>query len=291
MMSMTGFGRAELAGKQGRLIAEISTLNNRFLELFIRLPRPLSSLEGQVRALLSELVSRGKVSLYLTLEEPSGKTGKYALNLEAAKAYVAQLRKLQKELKLEGAVTVTDLVALPQVAVSDKEEVDLTTLWPEIEKVVRAAADKMTAMRKKEGQAMALDIKKRIALLDKTVGKVEQLSKASVAAYAQKIKDRVNELLNAPLANTVRLEEEIALLADRTDITEECVRFRSHLEQYREAIVSSDAVGRRLNFILQELNREANTMGSKAGDFGVTSQVISIKEELEKIREMVQNVE
>lgn len=288
---MTGFGRADLTTKHGRWVAEVSTLNNRFLELSIRLPRQFSSLEGQVRSLVTELVSRGKVNVSVSFEEGNSGAPRHSLNEQAAAAYVRQLRKLQKELKLAGDVTLADVISLPQVVDSGKEEVELQKVWPDLAKVVRSATEQMSAMRRKEGQAMASDIKKRLSLLEKTVGKVEQLSRASVPAYAEKIRLRVSELLSSPLANTPRFEEEIALLADRTDITEECVRFRSHLQQTREALAADDAVGRRMNFILQELNREANTMGSKASDFDVTSHVITIKEELEKIREMVQNIE
>ncbi|MDZ4723493.1 MAG: YicC/YloC family endoribonuclease [candidate division Zixibacteria bacterium] len=291
MYSMTGFGRAELKSRKEKFLVEISTVNNRFLEFSLRLPRHLSPLEAKVRQLLNEHLERGKVHYYLSLEDADDAPKKYQLNTTAATAYAKQIRQLQKELKLTGELTVSDLLVFPQVVQADTEDVDLDVVWTSLKKVTESAITELNSMRKSEGLAMAADMKKRLDLMAKLVDTIEKTAESAVPNYAEKLRLRIKELLEVPLRESSRLEEEIAMFADRTDITEECVRFRSHVDQYRQALKDKEAVGRRLNFILQEMNREANTMGSKSAEFGVSTLVISLKEELEKIRELVQNVE
>lgn len=291
MYSMTGFGRAEVMAKQGKLLVEISTVNNRFLEFSLRLPRQFSALEPKIKQLVNESLERGKVNIYMGWEESAETDTRYRLNMEAARAYAKQLRKLGKELKLSAEVTASDLLQLPEVVETEDAEVDLETLWIQMKKGVEGALTSLTQMRKAEGLAMAEDMKKRLTLMSRLVSDIERDAAKAVPQYAEKLRARIAELLSSPVRDSTRIEEEIAIFAERTDITEECVRFRSHVDQYQKALKEKNAVGRRLNFILQEMNREANTMGSKSADFGVVSHVITIKEELEKLRELVQNVE
>ncbi len=291
MNSMTGFGRAELSTKLGLLTAETSSVNNRFLDLTIRLPRQYAALEVKVRELVAEYAQRGQVTVNVGLEESADSPDRYHINEAAVRAYVKQMRVLQKELKMTGEIRISDLLILPDVAKPDRERLDLDEAWRGIEKVIRKAMTALVAMRHKEGRAMAADMQRRLDSMAKVIAQIQKKTVNSVDVYRLKLSERIAELLEPPQRNGLRLEEEVALFASRTDISEECTRFLSHIEQYHEALRLKEPVGKRLNFIQQEMNREANTIGSKCSDFNITSLVISLKEEVEKLREMAQNVE
>lgn len=291
MNSMTGFGRAELSTKLGLLTAETSSVNNRFLDLTIRLPRQYSALEVKVRELVAEYAQRGQVTINIGLEESADAPDRYHINEAAVRAYVKQMRSLQKELKLSGEIGISDLLILPDVAKPDRDRVDLDEAWQAVEKVLRKALTALVAMRHKEGQSMAADMRQRLNVMAKVIAQIQKKTENSVEVYRQKLTLRIAELLETSKRNDLRLEEEVAIFASRTDISEECTRFISHIEQYHEALRLKEPVGKRLNFIQQEMNREANTIGSKCADFSITSLVISLKEEVEKLREMAQNVE
>lgn len=288
---MTGFGRAEADSKYGLFTVEVSSVNNRFLELFVRLPRNLSVLEPQVREMVNSAVQRGKVSLFVNLAENGQTAGDAFINMKLAASYHRQLQKLKRELKLEGDVELEDLLMLPDVTRPASGEVVLDEVWPVIEKATAKALKAMVAMRAREGKAMAADVRIRLKTMATLMRDIEKDTSDSVKTYAAKLSTRIDELLNGRKPDKVRLEEEIAIFAERTDITEECLRFRSHMDQFLNTLKQNEAIGRRLNFILQEMNREVNTIGSKASDFGISAGVISLKEEIEKLREQVQNVE
>ncbi|HUV31165.1 MAG TPA: YicC/YloC family endoribonuclease [Acidobacteriota bacterium] len=291
MYSMTGFGRAEIPGRLGRLTVEIATVNSRFLEFTVRLPKPYFSLEPRVREYLSEILSRGKVTVTVNLDEPEDATGKYAINDRAVRAYVRQLRQLHRELKLDGDINLSSLVSLPDVVQADRNAPDPERIWKTLRKGLHRAAGQLVEMRKREGRAMAADMNKRLKSMAGLLRRVERQTRDSVQVYADKLHERIESLLQRPVCDAARLEEEVALFADRTDIAEECVRLDSHLDQFAATLKAKSASGRRLNFILQEMNREVNTIGSKSADLGIAGAVISLKEEVEKLREMVQNVE
>jgi len=288
---MTGFGRAEIDSAIGRLGIELSCVNSRFLELSVRLPRPLSALEPQVREYVGSIVQRGKLTLFVNLYESDDTWSGNIINIAALKAYHTQLSKIKKQLRLEGEILIGDLLQLPEVARAERPEPDLKVAWPILQKAIDKALKGMLSMRAKEGKAMAADMKKRLARMTKTVAEIRAATKDSVKFYRDKLAARIAELTANNNHDAARLETEIAYFAERTDITEECIRLVSHIEQFRDTLDSPDAVGRRLNFILQEMNREVNTIGSKGSDFSITTAVISLKEEIEKIREQAQNVE
>lgn len=288
---MTGFGRAEVNSKFGRFTVEISSVNSRFLESQVRLPRPLSSFEPQIRELLTKSAKRGKLSVFVNLVENTVEAGEATINIDLVKAFHRDLKKLQKDLKLGGEITVSDLLALPDVTRQDRSEIDLEAAWPVVQKGVGTALKKLLAMRGREGKALAVDMNNRLKLMAKLIGQIEKATSGAVKKYAAKLSARVDELLTDQKHDPARLAEEIAIFVDRTDIAEECTRFRAHVSEFQTTLKQTDAVGRRLNFILQEMNREANTIGSKGSDFDISSKVISLKEEIEKIREQVQNVE
>lgn len=291
MNSMTGFGKAEIKARCGKMTVEISSVNNRFLEISQRLPRQFFSLEPKVRELISSLISRGKVSIYVGFDDNDGTMEQYHLNRTAIKAYYRQLMSLRKELKISGEILTRDLLLLPEVAKPEEISLDSVAVWKDLKKVIEKAMAELLMMRGKEGQSMARDMKKRLIVLTRQVKRIQKLTASAVDLYREKLTSRVEELLKEPLPDNARIEEQIALMAEKTDISEECTRFLSHLQQYSETLASSAPIGKRLNFILQEMNREANTIASKATDLDISSTVITIKEEVEKMRELVQNVE
>lgn len=291
MNSMTGFGRAELDSPIGRFTVEISGVNNRFLELSVRLPKPLSSLEPQVRDVIGKSVGRGKVGVFVNISSSDTSVDAPTINMASARAYYQQLVQLRKELKLSDPVTLSDVLMLPEVIVADRSEPDLKVAGKHLQDAVERALKPFLAMRAREGKAMAKDMRNQIKSLGGIIAQIEKRTKNAVQFYSQKLAERIQELLASPMRETLRLEEEIALFAERTDINEECIRFRSHLDQFTSALKAEEAPGRRLNFILQEMNREANTIGAKCNDFDISSLAISLKQEIEKLREQVQNVE
>lgn len=288
---MTGFGRAEQNSKFGRLTVEISSVNSRFLELSIRLPRPYASLEPKVRETLTSKARRGKLSVLVNLIEPENQANGTSINEAAARGYHRQLKRLKKELGLAGEITISDLLRFPDIVSGDRAEPDLDALWKVLQKTLEKAAKSLVAMRSREGRALVADMRRRLKTMATTLGEVEKATKGATRKYADRLAVRVEELLNGRKPDPGRLEEEIAMFADRTDIAEECTRFRSHIDQFVTTLKQKDAAGRRLNFILQELNREVNTIGSKGSAFDISANVISLKEEIEKLREQVQNLE
>lgn len=290
MNSMTGFGRAVLDSPHGRITVEMSSVNNRFMELAVRTPRTLAPLEPQIRELVGEMVSRGKVTINVDIAIGKGAVRTH-IDKETAKAIYRELESLRKSLKIKEETELSDILAFEEVFTSGSHEIDTDKIWPSVKKTIDQACGRLINMRQAEGAALARDMQARLKSMEKAIGKVESATKNSVAVYADKLSKRVKELLSEPISDSRRLEEEIAVFAERTDIAEECTRFRSHLDQYRAALTQKDAAGRKLNFILQEMNREVNTIGSKSADFSIAATVITLKEELEKLREQVQNIE
>ncbi len=291
MYSMTGFGRAEVSSPIGSLTVEVTSVNNRFLEMSVRMPRQLSLLEMQIRELISSRVNRGQINLNVTLDDTDAAVQRSLINSRLASAYAKQLKGLQKELKLAGDVSVHDLVLVPDILKPDKERVDHDAVWKMVEKALGKALTDLVAMRKKEGAAMAADMSQRLTAMKKTLAEIEKKSVGAVEYYRDKLTQRINTLMDQPQRDNLRLEEEIAIFAERTDISEECTRLKSHIDLYQQALKMKEPAGKRLNFILQEMNREANTIGSKCSEFAISSLAISLKEEIEKLRELVQNVE
>lgn len=291
MNSMTGFGRAVISSKVGSFTVEVSTVNNRFLEVSIRLPRRLSALEPKLREQVSEQIRRGKANVFVSYDESENAPSRVSINSRAIKEYVRQLRALQKELKMSGDFSLGELMNLPDVAIANATDFDAETLWPHLKKTSAKALGALVAMRSREGNAMARQVKKNLASIKTLVEKIERGSKGSTDKYRRKLHKRIDELLEQAPVNESRLEEEVAVFAERSDISEEITRLKSHTAEFQASLKSKSPVGKRLNFVLQELNREANTIGSKTAETAVASSVIALKEEIEMLREMVQNVE
>lgn len=291
MNSMTGFGKSQIKTAEAAYTVELSGVNSRFLEFTFRTPRNLSGLEPKIRDLVQSKIRRGKLNVSINSERAHHEHGQYIFNQQAADSYLKQLRAYQKKRKLTGEISVTDLLAIPDIVRPPGQDVSDGTLWKALKKAVGDALNEMIKMRQKEGAALAADLKKRLRIISSDLKKIEKICSGSARAHRDRILSRVNDLLDGPEINRQRLEEEVALLCDRADITEEITRLKSHLDQFSSALVAKDPVGKRLNFILQEMNREVNTIGSKALSIDISKLVIGLKEEIERIREQAQNVE
>jgi len=291
--SMTGYGRAESIKDGVRLEVELRAVNNRFLDLAIRLPRALAPLENRMKEIIQAEVARGRVNVSVSLDENSASAEEIDFDPAVAEATVAFLKKMKKRFRLAGDIEVGTLASFPEIVKRRKKEWSEEELWPLTEKLLKKALKDFNSMRLAEGKALATDLRKRIAILEKELERIEKRAPKSVAESKEALRRRVNQLLSGEniQISDERLAMEIAVLVDRLDCTEEVVRFRSHNAQFLACLDGGDAVGKRLNFLLQEMNREANTIGSKASDTDIVRGSIVLKEEVERIREQIQNLE
>ncbi len=289
--SMTGYGQAETVRDGVKISVELSSLNNRFFETQIRLPRMLSRLEPKIRELISSKVKRGKVLCFVNRVAEEPEPVKLIVNEGSAEEYIRALRALKKRFSLQGDVEVSDLINLEGVFEPDEQvggtELDVSL----VEETVSVALDELISMRVSEGEKLAQDMRPRLKKITDTVGRIEKLSDESVEQYKQKLEVRIRELLDEVIDPGERVAMEAAIVAERCDVTEECVRIRSHGKQFLDTIEKDGPVGKRLNFLLQELNREANTIGSKSIAYEISSESVLLKEEIEKLREQIQNIE
>lgn len=287
---MTGFGRAQADAEGNIITVEINAVNSRFLDYQIRLPRAIAALEQETKNLLSGFFHRGKILINISME--GGEiVDSIVLDEERARAYLKIYELLKKEYGFKDELSFRDFVALPELVKASKEESDLETTWKHLKAALTEAAEGVAAMRKAEGQNLAADMHKRTKSVRTIIGDIEKLAPRQVDAYREKLSSRVKELLEDSPVDDQRIAMEVTLFSDKSDITEECIRLRSHLDQFEESLDEEGPIGRRLNFILQELNREANTIGSKAADYEISRRVIIVKEEIERLREQIQNIE
>ncbi|HEX9912074.1 MAG TPA: YicC/YloC family endoribonuclease [candidate division Zixibacteria bacterium] len=291
ILSMTGYGKAEAIGPEFKVIVEISSVNNRFCEIQFRLPKFLSSLESKLKEKILGKITRGKITYSLTWEKNLPLSSYVKLNEEAAEVYYIIFKQLKEKYNLSGELEVKDFVNLPDLIKMEKEEYDLDKTWEVISEVTGKALSELNSMRSAEGSSLSADLRTRVESLDKALKKMEKLASQNVESYRMRLQGRISELTGEMNLDEQRLAQEVALLAERSDVTEECIRFKSHNQQFRSALEEEVPVGKRLTFLLQEMNREANTIGSKALSAPISQLVIFLKEEIEKIREQVQNIE
>jgi len=293
MKSMTGFGRGNVTGEAFNVAVEIKTVNNRYLDIHLRLSQELAPLEMNVRKLISSRLSRGRVDLSVSLERTGSST--YEINRNLIGGYINALRDVQREFNLAGDVDLNTLTRLPGALGQARSGIDETTT-DGIMRAIGEALDDLEKMRAVEGAALADEMRVRLSKIEAEIPIIEDAAAGIVDAYRQRINKRVTELLARNDNQLVeldagRLAQEVAYLADRSDITEELARLHSHLEQFRVTIETEGEVGKRLDFLLQELNREANTVLSKSTEIAIKDAGLVIKAEVEKLREQVQNVE
>ena len=290
---MTGYGRGDSIEGAYKITTEISSVNRKQSEIVVNLPRELELLEPRVRNEVNRRVARGRVTVKVLLHAGEGvSSGKVQLNTALAKAYARELARLAKELHIPGPVTLDHLLRAPGVLQTDDLGNEAETVWPAVEKSLDQALTALVAMRTREGVHLAKDLKKRIAVMKKSVGLIRVEAPGMVKRYQAQLRERIqNAGLALPAETDERLLKEVVYFADRSDISEELTRLASHFKQFDELYQSAEPVGRTLDFLAQEINRELNTIGSKATDQTISREVIGLKAELEKFREQVQNVE
>jgi len=289
---MTGYGRAAFRSDGTEILVEIRTVNNRFLDIMTKLPRCIAGYEQQVREIISKRLQRGRVSVYISLSRGDESGIQLDLNLEVAKAYLKIAQKLEQDLGVAGKLSVAELLAMPDVIAVPVQETTDEEIWQLAEQSLQAAIEQLVAMRAEEGKNLAQDFRHRVEQLEKLIEEMEKRAVEQPRIEMNKLSERITKLIdNRDAVDESRLEMELALIADRIDITEECVRFHSHNQLFLQTLELEPSQGRKLNFLLQEMHREANTIGSKTSQSDVSHIVVSIKDEIEKMREQVQNIE
>ena len=289
--SMTGYGSAELERSGQRLTAEVRSVNHRFCEVSLRGPKVALAFEDQIRQLIQERFSRGKFNLTITWVGAGEQGEVLKLNEPVAQRYVDLMSRLKERFALAGEIDIRTVASLPDLftwehtAMSDEES------WSLVKDVVERSCDSMNLMKDREGAALARDFDKRLTVIREELDKVSVRAPLRPQEAKERMVARIKPLLDDIEMDPIRIAQEVALLADRLDCTEECVRLAAHLDQFRHLIENNEFAGRKLNFLLQEMNREANTIGSKANDVEIGHAVIVMKEEIERIREQVQNAE
>ncbi len=289
--SMTGYGRSVETRNGREFTVEVRSVNNRYLDCAVRLPRLVAFGEDAVKQAVKNTISRGKVDVYVSVRSEGGEQGTVTLNTALAEGYLAAMRQMAETFGLENDVKVSDLSRLPEVFTVDKPEVDEEALLADLMAVANEALAGYDAMRTTEGAALDHDLRSRGARILELVGQVEKQSPKTVSDYRARLEAKLREVLANTAIDESRILTEAAIFADKVAVDEETVRLRSHLNQMNTMLDAGGAVGRKLDFLLQEMNREANTIGSKCTDVAVARIVVDIKAELEKIREQVQNVE
>jgi len=287
---MTGFGRSEIQREGVFLVTEIRSVNNKFCDISLRLPRWLTHFESKLRGLVQHKILRGKLSVSITW---NGNGSDLALSLDecVADRYVALLRALKERYNLQGEISLQTLLSFPDLLSPEKTPVTDEDSWKLVEEGILRALDDLISMKDAEGKALSQDLKARVDTVLEHVEKIEKKAPVRVKEAKEKLKDRLSELLDRGEVPEDRLALEIVVFADKLDCTEECVRLKAHAGQFMTLIDGPELAGRKLNFLLQEMNREANTIGAKAADVEIVNEVVNIKDEIEKLREQVQNVE
>jgi uncharacterized protein (TIGR00255 family) len=293
LKSMTGFGRGEFLDAEHRFIVEIKAVNHRYNEIVIRMPKNLGSLEDKIRRSVANTLVRGRIDIFITADEYGQRSRAVRVDKELAIAYHKALKELGDLFAVPMSENIYQIARYPDVVKVEEVAEDISLLWPKLSQAIDLAVSNLMTMRLTEGANIQKDMLARIDKLSENVRFIEERAPRIAEEYRAKLLGRMKELLATIGAETDegRLLQEAALFADRTSVTEELVRLGSHLEQLRDTLLSSDAVGRKLDFIVQEVNRETNTIASKANDSAVASIVLEIKSEIEKVREQIQNIE
>ena len=289
--SMTGYGKKDATSQQAGVTVEIRSVNHRFLEVAVRVPRSLTHLEDQIRKAVQQRCLRGRVDVSVSVHSAGGSLKTVHIDQALAKQYHSALKKLQKTLGLRGAVDISVLAGFRDIVSIADEPVDAEHLGKTLLRVLAGALTDLEKMRRREGDALAKDLAVHLDAIRAAKSAVEEKAPELAKTAFERMKGRIESLLNNELPDPARLQQELALYADRSDISEELVRLESHMLQFDQTLRSKESVGKTLEFLLQEMGREVNTIGSKANDADTAALVVRMKAELEKLREQVQNVE
>ena len=286
LKSMTGFGRGESRNTDYNFNVEIKTVNHRYNDIIIRMPKHLNYLEEQIKSIIKSKINRGRVEVYIELEYSSESNIDIRIDMPLAKSYKSQLDSMMEELNIEDKVKLIHMLMFPEIIRKEKKEIEEDVLWQSLETALEIALDNVVNMRIKEGAILKKDMENQISKIEEDLLKIEERAPIVVIEYRDKLENRIAELLDGKIkVDEDRLNYEIAFFADKSDINEEVVRLKSHSNQFLDSLNESESVGRRLDFILQEMNREINTIGSKSDDLTISNCVVNIKSKLEKIRE------
>lgn len=288
---MTGYGRSERSRDGVSVSVELRSLNSRFLEVITRTPRDLNPRENDIREIVRKIVNRGKINVSVNVEREQKATTGLKVNPDTVAAYKEALEQIKKAAKLKDTVSLDHLLRFSDLLIQPASEVSEDVQWELVAQAVEEAARALDTMRRNEGSELSRDITDRVASISKMVDSVEKISREKIPQERQRLRERIAQLFENDEIDEQRLEFEIVILAEKLDVTEECVRFRSHAKFFMEAVNGPEPAGRKLGFLLQEMNREVTTIGSKSNDSEIAHLVVRAKEELEKIREQVQNIE
>jgi uncharacterized protein (TIGR00255 family) len=288
---MTGFGRGEANGNGYHFTVELKSVNHRFLEVVVRLPKIYGIFEDRIRKIIQQNVRRGRIEVYLNITETEERKRLVKVDKDLALSYDKTLKELAAVLDTVYQPDVFRLASLPEVLVIEEPEIDLESIWEVCSRALAQALVGFTAMRRTEGGKLSEDILCRLDLLAAVIAKIAARSDQVVIDYQKRLQERIQVLIGEAVIDEARMANEVAIFAERSSITEELVRLDSHLMQCRSAFNNDEALGRKLDFIIQEMNREINTIGSKTNDLAISQTVVILKSELEKVREQIQNIE
>lgn len=291
MNSMTGFGRAKLEVETREYLVEIKSVNHKYNDITVKGPRNLLYLEDKIRKTVLNKVNRGKIDIYITYANFGMEGKNVVLNKELAKAYIAELKELAEETEIEGKIRVTEISKFPDVLNVQEVEESEDFLWKELSQCLNTALDNFVSMRKAEGEKIKQDLVERLEKVEKNVDKICSLSSGLVEEYIVKLEQRVKELLKTDVVDQARLAQEIVIYSDKCSVEEELTRLKSHIAQFRNMLKEEKPIGKKMDFLMQEMNRETNTIGSKSVSLEITNSVVEMKTILEDIREQIQNIE
>ena len=289
--SMTGFGRAEVSDEKRKITIEIKAVNHRYLDVNMKMPKKLCIFESSIRTVLKEYVERGKIDIFITYEDFTETNVLVKYNDEVAKAYVAFINDISKEFSLENDLKASTLSRFPEVFTLEEQEIDESELWEYVEKALRDALKMFVDARVKEGENLKKDIIVKLDNMLENVSFIEKRAPEIINEYHARLKDKVSEYLKDSSIDEQRIVTEVTLFTDKICIDEEIVRLKSHIEATKDALINGGSLGRKLDFIAQEMNREANTILSKANDLKTSNHAIELKTDIEKVREQIQNIE
>ena len=289
--SMTGYGRSKMLFGAREITVEIRSVNHKFFEFSSRVPRQYGYIEDKLKALFSASVSRGKVETYVNISTNDGSDVSVSLNTPLAENYISALRKANAELNLTDDITLTRLSGIPDIFTVTKAETDENELWEEVKATATAAIEGFVDMRRREGERLKNDILTKLDYIEETVAKIELRSPEVTCEYRDKLYQKLSDILQDKNIDEARILTEAAIFADKTAVDEETVRLKSHVQSFRELLELDEPIGKKLDFLVQEMNREVNTTGSKSNDAEIAALVVDAKCALEKIREQIQNLE
>lgn len=289
--SMTGFGRCEVTGKDRKLTVEMKSVNHRYLDVNIKMPKRFNFFESAIRTELKNYIGRGKVDVFITCEDYSEDRGSLKYNRGLAKEYLTYLRQMAEEFGLDDDIRVSSLSRYPEVFMMEEKNIDEEELWKDIQSALRGAAENFVKTRVAEGENLLADLNDKLDAMLSHVEFIAERSPKLIQEYKEKLQEKVREMLEDVHIDENRLYMEVTIFADKVCVDEELVRLRSHVESTKKTLLAGGSVGRKLDFIAQEMNREANTILSKANDLEITDRAIELKNEIEKVREQIQNIE